>query len=228
MKGLKKIVSLALAVLMLFTTLSLTSCNRKYDEEEVITAAKELLQRAEMLNTVYYGSGIKYLETDDGIGSYEKADTTHLSELGFSTIDELCEITENTFSVKYCNILYTTILSPLRNDGTLVSPARYYQVSDEETGEPTHIMVYSDFTPMLTSRITIDYSTLRVEGSEKEKVIVLVSAILTNETGECQSTELKIFLVEEENGWRIDSPFYENYNALKDKYDDLKDKELKK
>lgn len=227
MKGLKKIVSLALAVLLLLTTLSLTSCNRKYDEEEVIAAANELLKRAEMLNTVYYGSGIEYIESDDGIGSYYKASTAHLYTLGFSTIDELCEITEKTFSVKYCNTLYTTILSPLRNDTTLVSPARYYQESDEVTGEPTHIMVYSDFSPMLTSKMEIDYSTVRVEGSEKEKVIVIVSATLTNENGDTQNTELKVFLIEEENGWRIDSPFYENYNALKDKYDDLKDKELK-
>ena len=43
MKGVyNRIVSLALAVLMLFSLLYLTSCNRKYDEEEVVSAAKEL------------------------------------------------------------------------------------------------------------------------------------------------------------------------------------------
>ena len=100
MKGAsRKLISLTLAVLMLFSLLSLTACNRRYDEEEVLAAAKDLLKRAEMLNEVYYGSGIKYFDSEDKVGLYYcKADKMHLGELGFSTIEELKKITEQTFS----------------------------------------------------------------------------------------------------------------------------------
>ena len=87
MKGVyNRIVSLALAVLMLFSLLYLTSCNRKYDEEEVVSAAKELLKTAEMLNIVYYGSGIEYFDSDEEIGYYRKANPQHLEALGFKTV----------------------------------------------------------------------------------------------------------------------------------------------
>ena len=88
-------------------------------------------------------------------------------------------------------------------------------------------MVYSKFTALLKGEIEYDYTTLRVEGSKKEKVNLLIEATVKNTEGLSQKTTVKVTLVEEENGWRIDNPTYANYNAMKDKYDDLKDKEIK-
>ena len=228
MKNVKdRIISLLLITVTIVSLFTLSSCNRKYDEEEIIEVSKILLKDAEMLNIVYYGSGIEYFDDEDEKGYYRKANVNHLEELGFSTIDELKKLTDKTFSVGYSSELYSTILSSLATDISIVSPARYYQAYDEETGAPTHIMVYSNFTPMLKDSIVYDYDSLRVEGSKKEKVYVKIDATVTKADGKSQSTTVTIALVEEDDGWRIDNPTYANYNEYKDRYDELNNKDLK-
>ena len=228
MKNVKdRIISLLLITVTIVSLFTLSSCNRKYDEEEIIEVSKILLKDAEMLNIVYYGSGIEYFDDEDEKGYYRKANVNHLEELGFSTIDELKKLTDKTFSVGYSSELYSTILSSLATDISIVSPARYYQAYDEETGAPTHIMVYSNFTPMLKDSIVYDYDSLRVEGSKKEKVYVKIDATVTKADGKSQNTTVTVALVEEDNGWRIDNPTYANYNEYKDRYDELNNKDLK-
>jgi hypothetical protein len=212
---------------VIVSLLTLSSCNRRYDEEEVVAAAQILLKDAEMLNNVYYGSGIEYYDSDEEKGYYRKANDNHLEKLGFSTIDELKTLTEKTYSAEYSSILYSTILSPMATDTSIIVPARYYQVYDEESGEPTHIMVYSKFIPMMKDKIEYDYSTLKATGSKKEKVYVTVEATVTREDGKSQKTTVTITLVEEESGWKIDNPTYANYNEYKDRYDELNNKDLK-
>ena len=228
MKNVKdRIISLLLVTVTIVSLFTLSSCNRKYDEEEIIEVSKILLKDAEMLNIVYYGSGIEYFDDEDEKGYYRKANVNHLEELGFSTIDELKKLTDKTFSVGYSSELYSTILSSLATDISIVSPARYYQAYDEETGAPTHIMVYSNFTPMLKDSIVYDYDSLRVEGSKKEKVYVKIDATVTKADGKSQNTTVTVALVEEDDGWRIDNPTYANYNEYKDRYDELNNKDLK-
>ena len=136
-------------------------------------------------------------------------------------------MTEEVFSVGYTNTVYSTVLSTLRDDTTVVSYARYYQAYDEQTNEPTEIMVFSNYPYAMKGHIEYDYATLRVEGSKKEKVKLLIDATVFNEAGQSQKTTVTISLVEEENGWRISNPTYANYNEYKDRYDELKDKDLK-
>ena len=219
--------SLFLIVVTVISVFSLSSCNRRYDEAEVVAAAEKLLKEAEMLNLVYYGSGIEYYDSDEENGYYRKANDKHLENLGFSTIEELKSLTEKTFSKEYSNVLYTTILSPMTNDTSLISAARYYQAYDVETNNPSHIMVYSKFNVMFKDSIEYDYSSLKATGSKKEKVYVTVEATVTREDGKSQKTTVTITLVEEEDGWRIDNPTYANYNEMKDRYDELNNKDLK-
>ena len=54
-----------------------------------------------------------------------------------------------------------------------------------------------------------------------------VEATVTREDGKSQKTTVTITLVEEDEGWRIDNPTYANYNEAKDRYDELKDKDIK-
>lgn len=225
-RGRNKLVSILLVIVSVVSLLTLTSCekNRKYDEDEVIAATKVLLKEAEFLNFIYYGTGIQYYESEESNGNYHKASQSHLNELGFSTISELMVLTEKTFSDDYSSLLYSTILSALMDDTSVVSPTRYYQAYDEETKEPTHIMVYSKFEPMFKDSIVYDYDSLKAERSKKEKVFVTVSATVTNSEGQSQVTTITITLVEESDGWKIDNPTYANYNALKDKYDELNNK----
>lgn len=226
MKNGYRIITLLLIFVLVLSIFTLSSCNRKYNEEEVTEATKKLLTEAEMLNKVYYGSGIEYFEGEGNKGNYRVASSVHLEQLGFSTIEELKEITEKTFSDGYSEILYSTILAPLRDGEYYVSPARYYQEYDEKTNEPTHIMVNSSFSPLMKDSVTYDLSSISVEKSKKERVYVKVKATVTTSDGKSQSIELTVNLIEESDGWKIDNPTYANYNPYKDKYDELKDKDF--
>ncbi len=211
----KSIYSVVLIISTLMSLLFTTSCNRSYDENEVIEATKKLIADAQKLNYIYYGEGIDYYENDEQTGYYRKANTLHLEELGFSTIDELKTMTEKTFSNDYSELLYSTVLSSIMDDYTVVSAARYYQVYDEKTNEPTHIMVNSAYEPLMKDTVVYNYDTLTVTESKKEKVYAKIEATVTNSEGQSQKTEIVITLVEEEAGWRIDNPIYANYSYRK-------------
>ncbi len=216
------LVRLLSLLLVLSSILTLSSCNRRINEEEVLSSARELLQEAEKLNFIYFGSGIEYYDDDTGnTGYYRQASNVHLDKLGFKTIDELVEMTDKVFSKEYAAIVYSTILSPLNDEGIILGQARYYQAKDEETGEPTNIMVYSKFTPILADKNEYDYNSLQIESVKKEKVHISVNVIVTNSEGKTQTQGVMVTLVEEEDGWRIDNPTYANYSELYDKYDEL-------
>lgn len=219
----------ALLILLIALLFALSFCerNRKYDKEEVESATRELLREAEFLNQIYYGSGIRYYDTDDGTtGHYRKADLAHLEELGFSTLAELKVITEKTFSDEYSAVLYDTILSSLKEGNTVITAARYYQAYDEETKQPTDIMVYSKFNIKFKDKVEYDYDSIKAERSKKDKVYVSVNATVTNSEGKSQKITLTITLIEEDDGWKIDNPTYANYNSAQDRYDEL-NKDLK-
>ena len=222
-----KIVSLLLVIVAFASLLSFTSCNRKYDKEEVIAAAKALLKDAELLNEVYYGSGIRYYDIEiENAGYYKRADDEHLKELGFSTVNELKALTEKTFSYSYSQNVFSTILIGLKEDGKVVSAARYYQYTNEET-EESYIMVYTKHEAILKDKISYDYDSVRVERSKKENVYVKVDATVTNSQGDNQNVTITVVLIEEANGWRICNPTYANYNALNDRYNELENQKIK-
>lgn len=228
MKNVKrKLVSLILAVIILTSLFSFSSCNRNYDEDEVIAVTKTLLKNAEVLNEIYYGNGIRYYEAEiKDAGYYKRADAEHLSSLGFSNIEELKALTEKTFSYKYSQNIYSTILYGFKEEGMIVSPARYYQYTDAESGE-TFIMVYTKYEPSFKDSLVYDYDSIEIEKSKKEYVYVTVDATVTNSNGESQTVTLSVTLLEEESGWRICNPTYANYNASKDRYNELQNNNKK-
>ena len=212
----KKTLCSLLILVTLFSVITLTSCNRKYDEDEVIEAAGKLLKQAEVLNEVYYGKGISYVSSQYRDGNYYEADAIHLATLGFSTIEELKTLTRQTFTFGYSNELFSTKLSMLSDEGVIHGMARYIQKYDDvEMTEPVCILVYKDATVLKKGTIVYDYSSFKVTGSKKQVVYVDVNATVYNDDGDSQKVTLTLNLIEEDNGWRIDNPCYANYNSAK-------------
>ena len=206
-QNIKRICSaLLLAVLLITTT---ASCNRSYDEEEVISAAGELLRSAEILNYVYYGEGIKYYDTDESIGVYKEAQSSHLDELGFHSIEELKTLTEKTFSKEYSAIMYSSVLDTMRDGENIVGYKRYYD-NINESGKNV-FMVNTAYQPLFKSTIVYNYDSIEVDRVKKEKVFLKVSATVINSEGQSREVDIAITLIEEEAGWRIDNPVWANY-----------------
>ncbi len=221
MRGIVKVISLVLIIASVMSC-SLISCDRSYDEAEVLASAKELLSRAELLNEVYYGGGINYITTGYIDGNYYEADPLHLAVLGFTTVEELRIMTENTFTLGYSEEIFGTKLSMIEDETGIQEMTRYFQKYDgKDFLDPVCIMVYSRAKRQLTGDIEYDYSTLRVTGVKGQTVYVTVTAAVTNAEGKTMDVDIEINLIEEDNGWRIDNPCYANYSELGDKYGEL-------
>lgn len=221
----KKIINLIFVFsLILSLSLALTSCDREYDEEEVKAAAIPLIEKSLVLNKIYWGEGIPYISSVSSV-VYCEADFIALSELGFYTLDELKQKTQEVFSKSYCENIFSTSFSSVKDSEQIEFYARYYQkYEDEFQTKPICIMVYSKFENLLPDKVEYLYDTLTVTHSDGDTVYVKVMAKVTRDEVYEQTREMIIGFVEEENGWRIDTSTYLKYNDRQEEYEDLLEK----
>ena len=126
----KKIISFCL---LLAVCLSLFSCeiNREYDEGEVALAAAEIIPKTALLNEIYWGDGIPYVENlNTAVGYYYEASPTFLIENGIETIEDLKEMTRAVFSESYSTNVFDTKLTSVKDGDEIISYAGYYQNKD--------------------------------------------------------------------------------------------------
>lgn len=208
----KKIVSVLL--LLVLSLALITSCgekDREYDENEVREAALSLIERSKDINLVFFGTGIRWDSDNTSFinGAYYPADVLHLNSLGFTTIEELKEKTRAVYTDAICSIIFETKLSSLEDSGYVLDLARYYENSDG------HIMVYKDARPMYENGIEYLYDTLKVVGSKGELVYVEIDILLTNAEGEKQTITASLALLEENDGFRLDTYSFAKFNENK-------------
>ncbi len=183
--------------------------NREYDKAEVEAAAIQLLEESKLLNEIYWGKGIPY-EHDEShsSGSYYPANDIYLESIGIETIDDLKALTEKTYSKDMCTRIYTSILSSVYSDTGAVSLARYEQVYNGDI--PDYIRVYTEAKCWFED--TVEYhSEVEALYSEGDVVYVQILAIVTNPEGKVMNKNLTIGLIEEEDGWRLNTPTYVKY-----------------
>ena len=203
--------------------ISLASCDRRYDENEVREAAALLLEESKLLNEIFYGSGIPYINDESRAdGAYYEADYSYTSSHGIQTVEDIKEMARAVFSEGYCEQIFSTILSPVGDDDKIYYMARYYQKTDSLSGENISIMVYSLARIFLYDSYEYDLSSITVDGSKGERVYISVGVNVTDsETGELHTVTRSIALIEEEDGWRVDSPTYAQYSKENAYYDEL-------
>ena len=197
----KRIISLVLLTVLLLLFVSCGEKNRSYDESEVKAAAENLILKSKQLNDIFWGAGIPYYEDDNyANGQYYPADPVYLNKLGVSTVDDILELTVEVFSKGYSVSIYGSIFSSMTGENGMVGYTRYYQGTE-------CIMVYTKYKPLLCDDVEYITSDITVIGSKGETVIVRVPVKVTRD-GIAQDNTIEVSLVEEEDGWRIDSPTY--------------------
>jgi len=208
---------LLLIAVIVFSALCFTGCDRSYNENEVLSSARELLERSKTLNEIYYGEGIAYIEDESKReGSYYQADAYSLSKYGISTLEDIKNLTRSVFTTEYSNILISTKLSSVIDDTSIASFARYYQKKSSLDGSDECIMVYKDAAVFLKDTVTYDYESMTVSDVDGEIIYVTLNVTVTNPENQTQSSTLTVGLIEEEDGFRIDTPTYKSY--IKDDY----------
>ena len=197
----KKIVSLILCTVIL---LSLVSCGEesiKYDEAEVLVAARELIGKSGNLNTLFWGEGIEYVEDDlYKNGYYYPANPLSLYKYGIYTVEDMREMAREVFSVAYCESIFSSVLSATGDEDVIVGYTRYYQGSYS-------VMVYSLAKVLLTDEVEYLTDTLKVVGADEKMVYVTLKATVTRDDVS-QTRELKVGFVYENETWKINTPTY--------------------
>lgn len=206
----KKLISL---LVILTLVLSLCACGEiKYDEARVKADAERLIRESEILNEIYWGEGIGYIEDIEfSSGYYYIADDLSLKKYGIKTIEDLKALTRKTLSEGYSQSVFEGSLVGVSDEGGVRVFARYYQkYSEHDLNTPEYILVYSKYEPFLKDEVEYLYDTLKVLNSDRERVYVEIDALVTREE-KTQTRTLKIGLVEENGEYKIDTPTYLTY-----------------
>ena len=206
----KKLISL---LVILTLVLSLCACGEiKYDEARVKSDAERLIRESEILNEIYWGEGIGYIEDIEfSSGYYYIADDLSLKKYGIKTIEDLKALTRKTLSEGYSQSVFEGSLVGVSDEGGVRVFARYYQkYSENDLKTPEYILVYSKYEPFLKDEVEYLYDTLKVLNSDSERVYVEIDALVTREE-KTQTRTLKIGLVEENGEYKIDTPTYLTY-----------------
>lgn len=212
-----KIKAFLLTLVVIFSAFSLNSCkekvkDREYNESEVLEAARTLIKKSETLNEIYYGHGIEYdiSDTSNANGYYYPADLMSLDKYGVTNVEDIKRLTRECFTTGQSDYMINTVLSSIRDSsGDVIHFARYYQEYEtlNENVEKC-VMVYSKYDVLLVDTVEYLYDTLRVVDVEGEVIKVQIEVKATNPQGSTQIKKVVINLLEEDNGFRIDSPTY--------------------
>ncbi len=210
-------------ILCLFFCISCEK-DRDYDEKEVIAAAEKLIKSSEILNDIYYGYGIEYYKDESTAnGVYYQADFLSLEKFGVETVNDIKEMTKECFTKSLSEMMISTVLTSVSDEDGIQRYSRYYQKYNSLDNTEECIMVHKNAIIFLTDEVVYDYSSLRVSRVKKEEVFVKINVTVTNSEKETQSQELEISLLEESDGWRINSSTYTKY-VNKEYYEDLQNK----
>ena len=188
--------------------------NREYDEAEVSLAARELLEGSLLINEIFWYDGIPVGEDHGGVTmkSYQRADKNYLDGKGIKCLEDIKNLTRGVFSESRSEYLFEIFMSG-GTDDSFTGIAHYipeYTV-DEESGERKEIGILvskkrsEDSFVKIGERTEYDYSSIKVIASEGEKVKFEVKCTVTTSDGRTQTRTENMYLIEEEDGWRLDS-----------------------
>lgn len=191
----KKISIVLLAIIMMMSMVSCTS----HSDEEIIEAAKTLIEKSYEVNEIYFGKGLPSTgEISLGLVSeYELVDP----ECGYSTVDQLKALAAEVYCEDYCEHLYTIAFKGISNneDEESVSFARYIE---DYAGKLT-VSLDAKENGLILNR-TYDLSTITVEKCVRNTATVKVQSLVDGQLDEI----LTISLVFENDHWRLNTPTY--------------------
>ena len=192
---------------VLFISLLLTlfvSCDRDYDEAEVKAAAEELLEKSKLVNDIFYGDGMEYDEDSPvAIGHYCPVKEEYLDSIGISTTEGLKNLTKGVYTDSLSEIIFSTKLNSLRDsEGNVITFRRYYDGMVNGVG---YLMAYTEADVRYDNTVEYLYETLTVIGADGEHIEIEIDVLLTNTVGQTRTTRVEFSLLEESDGFRLDT-----------------------
>ena len=192
-------------VSLLFVVIGFSACGEKYTDEELITAAKPLVERSGLINDIFYGEGMPYVSgnLENGAastGNYSPIDPMYLDKIGVKNVEELKKLTSEVYSLGVCNVIYTTKLSSVGDGSSIAGYAEYVEL-------PAGFCIYTKRTNYINAEAHFHTDTLTVVKNTKNIKVLKMDVTLTQ--GEEIQQRQKEFRIVNENGvWKLDSMTY--------------------
>ncbi|MBQ6263484.1 MAG: hypothetical protein IJK58_08225 [Clostridia bacterium] len=220
----KTAVILAAALLAAALAAALFSCGRRYEDEEIISAAEDLIVRSEEINRIYFGEGIPLADEEDFAdlepwltpdlppedGANEENGLTYYMVkpgCGYASIEDIKNATLRVFTEDYSAILFENAFSGVtvvvgdgdRAERQVVSLARY--IDAEEGYLAARIPSEDEKLPL--GRV-YDLEKITVVSQRGTEAKIKVPS--TSPEGEAEEIELTLKMTAD--GWRLDTPTY--------------------
>ena len=186
------------------------SCGVDYTDEEVISAAKKLMDKSYALNDVYFGKGLPISEKDseeakkfaleNGFDLENVQFLPVTEESPYKSIKSIKKATEKVYSEAYCETLYSMAFEGFSTEDG--SAAVYAKYMEDESGTLTARI---DLANNELPERTYDYDSIKVTSKKESKATITVDSYLD---GKKEKSPVTITLVKEEDGWRLDTPTY--------------------
>lgn len=194
-----KALSIALAlVFAAVLPISFVSCAAAPTEDEAIEIIENLLPRTYLLNEIYFGVGMDYID-DGSEGRYMPVsdDSPYLTE------EELRTATEAVFSSDYSEAIFDIYLTGYSDDDTgSIIYARYYEYGDR-------LYIDTEAEVLVSSERTYDLESVEITSISSRFIVFTAQSYLDGTADEV--IEITITSEKSDDGetiWRINSATY--------------------
>jgi hypothetical protein len=187
----KRIIALALMVILVISLVpSLIACKR-VDESEAKEIVKDLVEQSYELNVIYFGAGLKHDEKSEE--GYIRVSDDAL----YTKKKPLVDKTKEIFSESYAQGIISSAF--VGNSGGIDSTAAYARYVEDFDG----VLTIRRDSAVIEEIAEYDFSTTKIIKNAKNSII---ARITTNNLE--SNTEVQIQFVYEDGAWKIDSATY--------------------
>lgn len=207
MKTRKSLFSLVLAVLLLFSSVSLSACSSKPSLSSVREEYIRLIEASADINDVLWGNGLPVYEADSeearALALYEEENPPYLlvkEDSPYLSVSAIKAAAENVYSLSYLSGIYEQLFDGYTVDGIHYNYARYIE---KDLG----LYKSSQTEQIISEKRVYDYSTMKiVSPSRKNYVNVSVVSWLLSAPEDTLTVQLSFLY--QNNRWYLDSPTY--------------------
>ena len=205
MKKIKRILLLALCFSMLF--LSLVSCGAKESESELLAIAKDLTEQSARVNEIVFGDGIALKKDGYSVGAYTEADEESLAFYGVTSVEDIKARLSAVYSEATAAWVVGTVLTSVKEQSQVLTYARYY---DDKKMEGVNfvpvLMVRENHEQMAFGKAS--YADYVLQSSSRKEAVFTVDITVTDGKETKVFSDVRVTMVKEENGWRLDTTTY--------------------
>lgn len=205
------------AAAMLLSSCSLFSSAPKLTDEDAVSVLSELIPTSQELNEIFLGEGLR-AEGDESGSNYDFGAEYYpvASDEKYQSIDEIKSAAEKVFSADYLKTLYRLAFDGVEETVTSAPETEEGETAKVDLDAPINEAIEPRYI-MKEDRLCVD---VKYKGYKLTSEPIASSARVTKQKFETATVELdykdgdgnlsqmKIELVYENDGWRLDSPTY--------------------